>query len=343
MLAATSAGASLPAHLTASMCSAQRQRAAAARALRHARRAAVAHARAEPVVEAPAAAPAAAATTEADDEGSMVETARRPRGTTKVGRWSRTTTLDEVSASLELPSGEGESATLDGLQCALPYSARKLHLTRMSEAEQREVEQAQLADSDLRERPMLSCDGVEIDNVPLRRSDFARLRTSQHKSTQRLSDVALYLNDEVHVFSTLVTGCLWEYHSKPTTVEYLRRTLCKLNKAWPQGLHVLKLDGWVLPKHRGQHWTGAVVHFGAKRIVFADSLGSKDPDFCRRLWCLLEVASLVLEQRSFDISGWSWGSLGQLAPRQPTFYDRKEGCLCRGVVSPWRGAADADL
>ena len=120
----------------------------------------------------------------------------------------------------------------------------------MSEAEQREVEQAQLADSDLRERPMMSCDGVEIDNVPLRRSDFARLRTSQHKSTQRLSDVALYLDDEVinawagcvrfsgfkvHVFSTLVTGCLWEYHSKPTTVEHLRRTLCKLNKAWPQG------------------------------------------------------------------------------------------------------------
>jgi hypothetical protein len=297
---------------------------------------------AEPVVEAPAAAPAATASTplsdapsanptEANDDCSRFEIAHP---TTKVGKWSSTTTLDEVAASLQLPLGEDESATLDGLQGALPYSARKLHLPRMSEAEQREVKQAQLADSDLQERPILSCDGVEVDNVPLRRSDFARLRTSQQKSAQRLPDVALYLNDEVinawggcvrlsgfkvHVFSTLVTSCLWQYHSKPTTVEYLRRTLRKLNKVWPQGL--LKLDAWVLPKHRGLHWTGAVIHFGAKRIVFADSLGSKDPDFCRRLWCLLEVASHVLEQCSFDFSRWSWGSLGRLAPRQPTPYD----------------------
>jgi len=64
-----------------------------------------------------------------------------------------------------------------------------------------------------------------------------------------------------------------------------------------------------------------VIHFGAKQIVFADSMGSADVDFCRRLWCLLEVASLVLEQRSFDFRGWSWGSLGRLAPQQPTAYD----------------------
>ena len=84
---------------------------------------------------------------------------------------------------------------------------------------------------------------------------------------------------------------------------------------------MLNLDAWVLPKHHGLHWTGAVIHFGAKQIVFADSMGSADVDFCRRLWCLLEVASLVLEQRSFDFRGWSWGSLGRLAPQQPTAYD----------------------
>jgi hypothetical protein len=77
----------------------------------------------------------------------------------------------------------------------------------------------------------------------------------------------------------------------------------------------------VLPRSVGRHWTGAVIHFGSKQIVFADSLGSKDSQFCRRLWCLLEVASRVLRQQPFDFTGWSWGSLGALAPKQPTCYD----------------------
>ena len=156
------------------------------------------------------------------------------------------------------------------------------------------------------------------------------------KSAQQLPSDALYLNDEVinawaacvrrsgfkvHVFSTLITGNLWWYASGPTTIEYLRRVLLRLTKSqiWPQGL--LKLDAWVLPRHQGRHWTGAIIHFGAKQIVFADSVGKTDAAFCRRLWCLLEVASLVLEQRSFDFTGWSWGSLGILAPIQPTDYD----------------------
>ena len=258
--------------------------------------------------------------------------------TTTVGKWSSDTTLDTLEHSLKLPHASDASATLDGLQRALPHSARELHLIKISEAEQREVEQAQLASStpSLHAQPLLSCDGVQIENVPVSRVDFARLRTSQQKSAQQLPSDALYLNDEVinawaacvrrsgfkvHVFSTLITGNLWWYASGPTTIEYLRRVLLRLTKSqiWPQGL--LKLDAWVLPRHQGRHWTGAIIHFGAKQIVFADSVGKTDAAFCRRLWCLLEVASLVLEQRSFDFTGWSWGSLGILAPIQPTDYD----------------------
>lgn len=123
----------------------------------------------------------------------------------------------------------------------------------------------------------------------------------------------------MQVFSTHLTTCLWTECLQPTKVEWLRRRLLKWNKSWPQGL--LNLDAWVVPRHRGRHWTGAVIHFRAKCIVFADSMGSSDDTFCRRLWCLLEVASLVFKQSSFDLAGWTWGSLSELAPRQPTPYD----------------------
>ena len=109
--------------------------------------------------------------------------------------------------------------------------------------------------------------------------------------------------------------------SKPTIVE----TMCRLLKArdshWSRSL--LNLDAWVIPRRKGSnHWTGAIIHFKTKQIIFADSLGSSDPQFCSRLWCLLsEVASQVLRKESFDFLGWSWGSLGLLAPQQPTGYD----------------------
>ena len=84
---------------------------------------------------------------------------------------------------------------------------------------------------------------------------------------------------------------------------------------------LLELDAWVLPKHESLHWTGAVINFTSKTIVFADSMGSSNPVFCHRLWCLLEVASQVFRGHSFDFSGWRWGSLGLLGPQQPNAYD----------------------
>ena len=143
----------------------------------------------------------------------------------------------------------------------------------------------------------------------------------------------MYGGFRVQVFTSLFVACLWSYEGEPTTVEYLVRQLRRLQRELQSlrsdaSLCLLDLDAWVLPRNMGDtHWTGAVINFSSKQIVFSCSLGSSDKQFCQRLWCLLEVASQVLRQQPFDFTGWTWGSLGVLAPQQPTPYD------C-GVFSP---------
>ena len=78
---------------------------------------------------------------------------------------------------------------------------------------------------------------------------------------------------------------------------------------------------WVFPRCRGLHWTCGLIDFEAKLILFADSMGAEDEAFCRRLWCLLEAASLAMRGRSWDFTGWKWGSLGKLSPLQQNEHD----------------------
>ena len=290
-----------------------------------------------------------------DSDSSEIEMSDQPPAARaaapvkQVGSLLSTARLDSIEAGLSIPGPTGAAALSHSLQRALPNKPQRLMLPRLSEKQARRVEQAQLASTiDPARRQQLPCDGVAIASIPVWRGEFARLRTSKHRRDLKLSNVQLYLNDEVinawakvvlrsgfrvQVFTSLFVACLWKYQGKPTTVEYLLRQLQRLQRELQSlrsdpSLCLLDLDAWVLPRNMGDtHWTGAVINFTSKQIVFSCSLGSSDKQFCRRLWCLLEVASQVLRQKPFDYTGWTWGSLGVLAPQQPTPYD------C-GVFSP---------
>ena len=275
---------------------------------------------------------------ESDDLFEVIEqpVLARAKSPGRVGTLSSASTLDSVEASLSIPAETGNAQLLSSLQGTLSRSARNLRLPKLSAEQAAEIRQAQLATTLPKlQGHLLACDGITIENIPVDRAAFARLRTSRHRRDYNLPADALYLNDEVvnawakcvslsgfkvQVFSTMFVAALWRYRLKPTTVEYLRRQLSRLDKEREESL--LDLDAWVLPRHHGgNHWTGALISFKSKQVVFADSMGSKDTHFCRRLWCMLEVASQVFWQRPFDFQGWTWGSLGQLAPQQPTAYD----------------------
>lgn len=150
------------------------------------------------------------------------------RVASKVGKLQADQTLDSLEVSLSMPQETRADPLLDQLQHSLQHSARKLQVPRLSDAEEAQVEQAQLASSAPKEQ-VLACDGVMIDNIPVDRNSFARLRTSRHLREQGLESTALYLNDEVinawsacvkrsgfdiHIFTTLFVASLWTYGGK---------------------------------------------------------------------------------------------------------------------------------
>ena len=83
----------------------------------------------------------------------------------------------------------------------------------------------------------------------------------------------------------------------------------------------MQLRAWVLPLPRALHWTAALVDFSSKQVIFVDLLCSKQPNVVARAWTLVEVVSHALRGEAFDFTGWACGSLGDLAPEQPDYFN----------------------
>ena len=122
-------------------------------------------------------------------------------------------------------------------------------------------------------------------------------------------------------------------------------------------IHLMACNGWLLPMCREGHWTAGLVWFPTKQLLFVDSWlaepGSHDnhaPDVLLRLRGVLEVVSWFADNKTFDFSGWTHGSLDELSPRQPNGHDcalftmMLARCLLHGVkLRPGCGHSDDEM
>ena len=212
-----------------------------------------------------------------------------------------------------------------------------VQLPELSPDEVRDVRDAQQATSD----PSLTllvlrCDGVSVNNVPVSRLDFARLRHSD--DTAISSYDALHLSDEnVDAWGQCLrlmppqaaregvymwpSGTVWKYmgyRAQPPTFNDVRRVALSLQAS---GLNLLQQRAWVLPRVRSKHWDAVLIDFRSKQVVLVDSLWGSNKTVVRRACTILEVVSRVLNGQPFDFSEWACGSLGSLSPKQPDSFN----------------------
>ena len=85
-----------------------------------------------------------------------------------------------------------------------------------------------------------------------------------------------------------------------------------------------KPRAWLFPRNWSKHWTGPLIAFAPKLVLFTDSMGGSSQE-CQavvyRLCCFLEVAWQELFKKSFDFTGWSCGSVHAHCGKQPNGHD----------------------
>ena len=246
--------------------------------------------------------------------------------------------LQEVQNNLVLLPPVGVPRELYArLQDSLKHPSNELKLVLHDADQLARVHAArQPAESAHENDEVLSTVGPAAMSVPLSRKSFSRLRLSIE---QPLNDPeALYWDDEavnagahclnadslkhgsgVHVFPSLVTTRLLGYDTVQPTVSWLARVVRK------QKVSLMKKPrAWLFPRNWSKHWTGPLIAFAPKLVLFTDSMGGSSQE-CQavvyRLCCFLEVAWQELYSKSFDFTGWSCGSVHALCGKQPNGHD----------------------
>ena len=242
--------------------------------------------------------------------------------------------LAKVQATLRLPEAGERQSMLASLEATLTQQPTRLQPPQLTRRDRVDIRDAQLVSTDpSRQSKALRCDGVAPGGVTVSREDFAVLRHQRDVAM----DGELYLKDNI---VDAWGQCLRQTEGGKHAVYFWPSTDVQIYMGYSQGhrpsvqnvarhardrkrngMDLLTMRAWVLPRVRGRHWTAVLVDFTSKQVLYADSLGGSAQDMVDRVCCVMEVVSQTLTGRAFSFDGWKRGSLGPLAPQQPDFFN----------------------